>query len=38
MFGKLVRVPDELIATYRLLALDFFRDPAEAERVREGSR
>ena len=36
MFGKLVRVPDELIATYRLLALDFFRDPAEAERVEEG--
>jgi tyrosyl-tRNA synthetase len=36
MFGKLVRVPDELIPTYRLLALDFFRDPAEAERVDEG--
>jgi tyrosyl-tRNA synthetase len=36
MFGKLVRVPDELIATYRLLALDFFRDPAEAERVEAG--
>lgn len=36
MFGKLVRVPDELIATYRLLALDFFRDPAEAERVERG--
>ena len=36
MFGKLVRVPDELIATYRLLALDFFRDPAEAERVEKG--
>jgi len=33
MFGKLVRVPDELIATYRRLALDFFRDPAESERV-----
>jgi tyrosyl-tRNA synthetase len=36
MFGKLVRVSDELIATYRLLALDFFRDPTEAERVEEG--
>jgi tyrosyl-tRNA synthetase len=36
MFGKLVRVRDELIGTYRLLALDFFRDPAEAERVEKG--
>jgi tyrosyl-tRNA synthetase len=36
MFGKLVRVPDELIATYRLLALDFFRDPTEADRVEKG--
>jgi tyrosyl-tRNA synthetase len=36
MFGKLVRVPDELMATYRLLALDFFRDPGEAERVAKG--
>jgi tyrosyl-tRNA synthetase len=36
MFGKLVRVPDELIPTYRLLALDFFRDPTEAERVEKG--
>ena len=36
MFGKLVRVPDELIPTYRLLALDFFRDPSEAERVDKG--
>jgi len=36
MFGKLVRVPDELIATYRLLALDFFRNPTEAERVEKG--
>ena len=36
MFGKLVRVPDELIATYRLLALDFFRDPTEADRVERG--
>ena len=36
MFGKLVRVPDKLIATYRLLALDFFRDPTEAERVEKG--
>ena len=33
MFGKLVRVPDELIATYRRLALDFFTDPLESERV-----
>jgi tyrosyl-tRNA synthetase len=29
-------VPDELIPTYRLLALDFFRDPTEAERVEKG--
>jgi len=36
MFGKLVRVPDELIATYRLLALDFFGDPSEADRVEKG--
>jgi tyrosyl-tRNA synthetase len=36
MFGKLARVPDELIAEYRLLVLDFFRDPAEAERVSKG--
>ncbi|HEY2966251.1 MAG TPA: tyrosine--tRNA ligase, partial [Actinomycetota bacterium] len=36
MFGKLVRVRDELISTYRLLALDFFRDPTEAERVEKG--
>ena len=36
MFGKLVRVRDELIPTYRLLALDFFRDPTEAERVEKG--
>jgi len=36
MFGKLVRVPDELIAGYRRLTLDFFRDPAEAERVAAG--
>ena len=36
MFGKLARVPDELIPTYRLLALDFFRDPMEAERVDKG--
>jgi tyrosyl-tRNA synthetase len=33
MFGKLARVPDELIATYRRLTLDFFRDPREADRV-----
>jgi tyrosyl-tRNA synthetase len=36
MFGKLLRVPDELIAEYRRLALDFFRDPAEADRVAAG--
>jgi tyrosyl-tRNA synthetase len=36
MFGKLLRVPDELIAEYRRLTLDFFRDPAEAERVAGG--
>ena len=36
MFGKLVRVPDDLIPPYRLLALDFFRDPTEAERVEKG--
>jgi tyrosyl-tRNA synthetase len=36
MFGKLVRVPDALIGTYRLLALDFFSDPTEAERVEKG--
>ena len=36
MFGKLVRVSDELIATYRLLALDFFHDPTETERVEKG--
>ena len=36
MFGKLARVPDELIGEYRLLALDFFRDPTEAERVDKG--
>ncbi len=36
MFGKLVRVPDDLITTYRLLALDFFRDPTQAERVDKG--
>src|SRR6185369_15462767 len=33
MFGKLVRIPDELIGTYRRLTLDAFGDPAEAERV-----
>ncbi len=36
MFGKLSRVPDELIAEYRRLTLDFFRDPAESERVAAG--
>lgn len=33
MFGKLVRVSDELIVEYRRLTLDFFRDPEEPERV-----
>ncbi len=36
MFGKLVRVPDELIAEYRRLTLDFFADPDEAGRVAAG--
>jgi tyrosyl-tRNA synthetase len=36
MFGKLARVPDELIAEYRSLALDFFSEPAEADRVAVG--
>jgi tyrosyl-tRNA synthetase len=36
MFGKLVRVPDELIAEYRRLTLDFFEDPTEPERVAAG--
>ena len=36
MFGKLARVPDELIGDYRLLTLDFFRDPPEAQRVEKG--
>jgi tyrosyl-tRNA synthetase len=36
MFGKLTRVPDELIAEYRRLTLDFFADPAEADRVAGG--
>jgi tyrosyl-tRNA synthetase len=36
VFGKLARLRDELIAEYRLLALDFFRDPSESERVAKG--
>lgn len=36
MFGKLVRVSDELIVEYRRLTLDFFRDPEEPERVAAG--
>ncbi len=36
MFGKLSRVPDELIAEYRRLTLDFFREPGEADRVAKG--
>jgi tyrosyl-tRNA synthetase len=39
MFGKLVRVPDGLIAEYRKLALDFFGEPTEADTgVGDGSR
>jgi tyrosyl-tRNA synthetase len=33
MFGKLVSIADEMIPTYRRLALDFFRDASETERV-----
>ena len=36
MYGKLLRVPDHRIAEYRRLALDFFRDPSEADRVAAG--
>jgi tyrosyl-tRNA synthetase len=36
MFGKLTRVPDERIADYRALTLDFFLDPVESDRVRAG--
>ncbi len=36
MFGNLARIPDEQIGTYRLLTLDFFRDPTEADRVEAG--
>jgi len=36
MFGKLARIPDGQIAEYRLLTLDFFRNPAEAKRVSMG--
>jgi tyrosyl-tRNA synthetase len=36
MFGKLTRVPDALIGEYRRLALDFFIDPAESDRVTAG--
>jgi tyrosyl-tRNA synthetase len=36
MFGKLSRVPDELIPEYRRLTLDFFADPREPERVAAG--
>jgi tyrosyl-tRNA synthetase len=36
MFGKLVRAPDGLIAEFRKLALDFFGDPNETERVARG--
>jgi tyrosyl-tRNA synthetase len=36
MFGKLVRVRDGLIAEYRKLAVDFFGDPNESDRVARG--
>jgi tyrosyl-tRNA synthetase len=36
MFGKLVRVRDDLIAEYRKLAVDFFGDPNESDRVARG--
>jgi tyrosyl-tRNA synthetase len=36
MYGKLVSVPDALTAEYRRLLLDFFTDPAEADRVAGG--
>jgi tyrosyl-tRNA synthetase len=36
MYGKLVRIPDELIPQYRRLVLDFFTDPGETERVAAG--
>jgi tyrosyl-tRNA synthetase len=36
MYGKLVRIDDGLIPEYRMLTLDFFRDPSEAERVAAG--
>jgi tyrosyl-tRNA synthetase len=36
MFGRLTRVRDELIPEYRRLTLDFFTDPAEADRVAAG--
>jgi tyrosyl-tRNA synthetase len=36
MFGKLSRVPDELIPEYRRLTLDFDGDPGEWRRVRAG--
>jgi tyrosyl-tRNA synthetase len=36
MFGKMVRVPDELIVEYRRLTLDFFGDPSESQRVARG--
>jgi tyrosyl-tRNA synthetase len=36
MYGKLLRIDDELIPEYRLLTLDFFQDPSETERVAAG--
>jgi tyrosyl-tRNA synthetase len=36
MLGKLLRVPDDLVAEYRRLAVDFFTEPAEADRVAAG--
>jgi tyrosyl-tRNA synthetase len=36
MIGKLLRVGDGMIADYRRLAVDFFTDPDESERVAAG--
>ena len=36
MYGKLGRIDDGLIPDYRILTLDFFRDPSEAERAAAG--
>jgi tyrosyl-tRNA synthetase len=36
MYGKLVSIDDTQISQYRMLTLDFFRDPSEADRVTAG--